>query len=245
MIAYLEAENAHTNAVMGDTAQLQEALFNEMRSRIKETDTSAPVQIDHYFYYERTEAGKQYKIYCRKHNSMDSAEEILLDLNQLAQGHDYLRMANFAVSPDHRYLAYAIDTDGSEVYTLRIKDLESGSLLPDTIPNTYYGLEWGNDNYTLYYTTLDHAKRPDKLWCHVRERIRRWTRCSYRRMTRSTNSCSTSRRADAISLSPCTVTLRAKFTTSTPINPTLPQVIEPRRPTTRIQRGAPRRRRRR
>jgi oligopeptidase B len=167
VIAYLEAENGYTQSIMADTAQLQEALFNEMRSRIKETDTTAPVQDERYFYYERTEVGKQYKIYCRKHNSMDAAEEILLDLNELAQGHNYLSMANFAVSPDHKLLAYALDTDGSEVYTLRVKDLESGELLPDLVPNTYYGLEWGNDNHTLYYTTLDHAKRPDKFWCHI------------------------------------------------------------------------------
>ncbi len=167
VITYLEAENGYTEAVMSDTDALQQALFDEMRSRIKESDQSAPVQIDDYFYYERTETGKQYKIYCRKQRSMNNPEEILLDLNQEATGHDYLRLGNFSVSPDHRRLAYALDTAGSEVYTLHIKDLATHELLADVIPNTYYGLEWANDNRTLYYLTLDHAMRPDKLWRHT------------------------------------------------------------------------------
>ena len=167
VIAYLEAENAYTEAVMSDTVAVQQALFDEMRSRIKESDQSAPVQIDDYFDYERTEAGKQYNIYCRKQRSMNDPEEILLDLNQEAEGHDYLRLANFSVSPDHKRLAYALDSAGSEVYTLHIKDLTTHDLLPDVIPNTYYGLEWANDNHTLYYLTLDQAMRPDKLWRHT------------------------------------------------------------------------------
>lgn len=166
VIDYLQAENEYAETIMADTAELQAQLYDEMRAAVKESDSTVPVQIDDYFYYERTEEGKQYPIHCRKHRSLEAAEEILLDLNALADGLDYLRLGNFVVSPDHRLLAYAMDTDGSEVFTLHIKDLESGELLSDQIGNTYYGLEWANDSRTLYYLTLDAAKRPDKLFRH-------------------------------------------------------------------------------
>jgi oligopeptidase B len=166
VIDYLNAENGYTDAVMADTVDLQAQLYQEMRAAIKESDNTVPVQIDDYFYYERTEEGKQYPIYCRKHRSLEAAEEILLDLNRLAEGLDYLRLGNFVVSPDHRLLAYAVDTDGSEVFTLHVKDLASGELLPDQIGNTYYGVAWANDSRTLFYVTLDAAKRPDKLFRH-------------------------------------------------------------------------------
>ena len=166
VLAYLEAENSYTETMLAHTETLQEILFEEMKSRIKETDESAPVAHGGYFYYYREEEGKQYRIYCRKQGSLDAAEQVLIDLNAEAEGLDYLRMGNYAVSPDHSLLAFALDSDGSETYTLRVKDLENGQLLPDCIENTYYGLEWGNDNRTLYYTTLDHAQRPYKLHRH-------------------------------------------------------------------------------
>ena len=166
VLSYLEAENDYTDAMLAHTEPLQDALFEEMKSRIKETDESAPVAHGGYFYYYREEEGKQYRIYCRKHGSLDAAEQVLIDLNQEAEGRDYLRMANYTVSPDHSLLAFALDTDGSETYTLQVKDLSTGELLPDRIENTYYGLEWANDNRTLYYTTLDPALRPYKLHRH-------------------------------------------------------------------------------
>ena len=166
VLAYLEAENNYTEAMLAHTEALQDSLFAEMKSRIKETDESAPVAHGGYFYYYREERGKQYRIYCRKKGSLDAAEQVLIDLNAEAEGHDYLRMGNFALSPDHALLAFGLDSDGSETYTLRVKDLTSGELLPDQIENTYYGLEWGNDNRTLYYTTLDPAQRPYKLHRH-------------------------------------------------------------------------------
>ena len=166
VLAYLEAENSYTEAMLAHTGALQASLFEEMKGRIKETDESAPVAHGGYFYYYREEAGKQYRIYCRKESRPDAAEQVLIDLNAEAEGHDYLRMGNFRVSPDHSLLAFALDTDGSETYTLRVKDLANGELLPDRIGNTYYGLEWGNDNRTLYYTTLDAAQRPYKLHRH-------------------------------------------------------------------------------
>lgn len=166
VIEYLEAENTYTKAVLAHTEELQGELFAEMKSRIQETDESVPVAHGGYFYYYREEEGKQYRLYCRKQGNMEAAEQVLIDLNAEAEVHDYLRMGNYAVSPDHSLLAFALDTNGAETYTLRVKDLESGELLPDRIENTYYGLEWGNDNRTLYYTTLDQAQRPYKLHRH-------------------------------------------------------------------------------
>ena len=166
VLAYLEAENKYTEAMLAHTEALQSALYDEMKSRIKETDESAPMAHGGYFYYYREEEGKQYRLYCRKQGSLDADEQVLIDLNVESEGHDYLQMGNFAVSPDHSLLAFALDTDGSETYTLRVKDLASGDLLPDHVENTYYGLEWGNDNRTLYYTSLDPALRPYKLHRH-------------------------------------------------------------------------------
>jgi oligopeptidase B len=164
--AYLQAENDYTEAVLRHTKPLQAQLYQEMRSRLQEDDVSAPVQIDDYLYYQRMEAGKQYAIYCRRYQTMDAPEEILLDVNALAVGHAFTSIGNFNVSPDHRLLAYAADTSGDEVFTLRVKDLATGELLPDSIPNTYYGLVWANDSRTLFYTVLDKAKRPYKLLRH-------------------------------------------------------------------------------
>ncbi len=165
-IAYLEAENAYTSASMAHTDGLQKTLFAEMKGRIKETDESVPVEKSGFFYYRRTEEGKQYAIYCRKAGSLDAPEQVLLDLNREAEGKKYMRLGNFAVSPDQRLLAYGLDDNGSENYTLRIKNLETGELLPDVVTKTYYGLEWSNDNSALYYTVLDAAMRPHKLFRH-------------------------------------------------------------------------------
>ncbi|MFN8486145.1 MAG: S9 family peptidase [Caldilineaceae bacterium] len=166
VLAYLQAENQYTAAIMQPTEALQEKLYQEMRDRLQQTDLSVPEQIDGYFYYMRTQAGQQYPIYCRKAQSLDAPEEILLDQNELAVGQPFCAIGNFKVSPDGRLLAYALDTAGDEVYTLYIKDLTSGALLPERMDNTYYGLEWTNDNRALYYTVLDEAKRPYQLFRH-------------------------------------------------------------------------------
>lgn len=166
VIEYLKAENKYTEAMMKHTEKLQETLYQEMLSRIKETDLSVPEKIDDYYYYTRTEEGKQYSIYCRKKGSLDSKEEILLDQNELAEGRKYFRIGVFEVSPNHQLLAFSIDTTGAETYTIHIKDLNSGELLKDEIPNTYYSVEWANDNNTIFYSTLDEAKRPYKLFRH-------------------------------------------------------------------------------
>jgi oligopeptidase B len=166
-IAYLEAENHYTSARLKHTEGLQEKLYAEMLGRIKQTDLSVPLKRDHYFYYTRTEEGKQYAIQCRKQGTLDAPEEILLDGNVLAEGHKYFRVGNFSVSPNHRLLAYSVDLEGDEAYTIRVKDLASGELLPDQIANTYYSLEWANDNATFFYTVLDSALRPYKIFRHT------------------------------------------------------------------------------
>lgn len=166
-IAYLEAENRYTEEVMASTKPLQEKLYGEILGRIQETDLSVPVKRDEYFYYTRTEEGKAYSIHCRKHASLDAPEEILLDANILAEGQNYFRLGNFAVSPDHRLLAYSVDLEGDEAYTIYVKDIGSGQLLPDRIANTYYTLEWANDNRTFFYTVLDAAKRPYRAFRHA------------------------------------------------------------------------------
>ena len=166
-IAYLEAENAYTDEVMKPTEELRAKLYQEMLGRIKQTDLTVPVRRDEYFYYTRTEEGKQYSIYCRKHGSLDAPEELLLDGNVLAEGHEYFRLGEFAASPGHTLLAYSVDFEGDETYTILVKNLATGELLTDRIPNTYYSLEWANDNRTFFYCILDDAKRPFKVFRHT------------------------------------------------------------------------------
>lgn len=166
-LAYLAAENTYTDEIMKPTKDLCEKLYSEMLGRIKQTDLSVPVRRDEYFYYTRTEEGKQYQIYCRKHRSLDASEDILLNGNVLAEGHEYFRLGEYAISPDHSLLAYSVDFEGDETYTIHVKNLVTGELLPEEIPNTYYSLEWANDNVTFFYTVLDEAKRPFKIFRHA------------------------------------------------------------------------------
>jgi|SRR5579863_5909196 len=165
-MAYLENENSYTLAMMRHTEELQSSLYAEMLSHIQQTDLTVPVKRDEYFYYTRTEEGKQYRIYCRKHGSVDAPEEILLDGNALAEGHKYFQMGAFAPSPNHKLLAYSVDYAGDEVFTVSVKNLETGELSAGEIRKTSYSLEWAADNATLFYTVLDSAKRPYKVFRH-------------------------------------------------------------------------------
>jgi oligopeptidase B len=165
-IAFLQTENDYASAVMADTTTLQENLFQEMRGRIRESDSTAPVANGDFWYYQRTVAGLDYPIYCRRAGTLDAPEELLLDVNQLAEGYAFCGVGEFAVSPDHRLLAYAYDVDGNELFTIVVKDLATGVLLDDRITSAYYGLEWSNDSRTLFYTTVDAAHRPDTVWRH-------------------------------------------------------------------------------
>jgi oligopeptidase B len=173
VLEYLKAENAYLDKVMRHTKSLQERLFQEMKARIKEDDSTVPERRGDYFYYTRTETGKQYPTYCRKHGSLGSPEEMLLDQNALAEGKTFCRVGAFAVSPDDQKLAYSIDADGSETCLLYIKDLATGTLCSEVIANTYGGVyshdgvAWAGDSTTLFYMTLDEALRPDKLYRHL------------------------------------------------------------------------------
>lgn len=164
---YLDAENAWTVEQMRDTEGLQEQIYREIVGRIQETDQSAPMRSGEWLYYSRTVAGQQYRIYCRKRDAEDSAEVILLDANQAAAGLAYFQLGVFAPSPDHRLLAYSIDTEGDEDFTVFFKDLSTGEVLSDRVTNTYYSLEWAADNRTVFYNVLDEARRPYKVFRHT------------------------------------------------------------------------------
>ena len=164
--AYLDAENAYADAVMKSTESLQKKLYDEMLSRIKETDVDVPYKYGGYFYYARTEAGKQYPIRCRRKGSMDAPEEVVLDLNELAKGQTFMAVAAYQVSDDANLLAYSTDNTGFRQYTLAVKDLRTGKLLSDHIEKTG-SVAWANDNKTIFYTVEDSAKRQYRLYRHT------------------------------------------------------------------------------
>jgi oligopeptidase B len=167
VLDYLKRENEHTRAVMAPTARLQETLAAEMIGRLRADDQSVPVRIGKYDYYTRMEKGRQYAIHCRRPAGMMDNEEILLDENELAAGHEYFALGVFRVSPDANFLAYSFDLHGNERYTVRIKDLTSGAHLPEKIEGTYDSLEWSNDSRFIFYNTVDAANRPFELYRHT------------------------------------------------------------------------------
>jgi len=164
--AYLEAENTYTDAVMKPTEALQKKLYDEMLSRIKETDVEVPYKEGGYFYYLRTEAGKQYGIRCRKKGSMDAPEEIVLDVNELAKGQKFMSLGAFDVSDDGNLLAYTTDNTGFRQFTLAVKDLRTGKLLADHAERVD-SIAWANDNKTIFYTVEDEvSKRSYRMYRH-------------------------------------------------------------------------------
>jgi len=173
VLKYLHAEQDYLEEIMQHTKPLQEQLFQEMKGRIKEDDSSAPEREGEYFYYTRYETGKQYPFYCRKNGSLDAAEEILVDQNALAGENLFCRIGSFSISPDANKLAYSVDADGSEVCTIYIKDLATGMLLPEAITNAFgdvyghSGVEWARDGKSFLYVTLDPALRPFRIYRHV------------------------------------------------------------------------------
>ena len=167
VIAHLEAENAYAEAVMQPFKELEERLYKEMLGRIKQTDLTVPSRLGNYWYYSRTEEGKQYPYMCRRRGAMEGAEEILLDLNALAEGHEFLGLGAYVVSDDGTRLAYSLDTTGYRVFTLRVKDLETGQVLPDAVERVG-SVVWANDNATVLFTTEDPvSKRSDHCWRRV------------------------------------------------------------------------------
>lgn len=164
--AYLEAENAYTDAVMKPTEGLQKKLYDEMLSRIKETDVEVPYKEGDYFYYSRTEAGKQYQIHCRKKGGMDAPEEVLLDVNEMAKGQKFMSLGAYNVSDDGNLLAYTTDNTGFRQYTLAVKDLRTGKILPDHAERVG-SVVWANDNQTIFYTVEDDTtKRQYQVYRH-------------------------------------------------------------------------------
>ena len=155
MLAYLEAENAYTAAIMAPRRAAQEKLYNEIIGRLKQDDASVPQRKNGYWYYTRYETGKQYPIYARRKGSMDAAEQIIIDGNASSVGHAFYQVANYEVSPDGRWVAIAEDTVGRRQYDIRIKDMQTGQFLPATLTNAEASLAWGNDNATLFYIRKD------------------------------------------------------------------------------------------
>jgi oligopeptidase B len=155
VIAYLEAENAYAENEMAHTKPSKESLFEEIKGRFKPTDMSVPYQRDGYFYYTRYREGKEYPIFARKRGSLDEGEEIMLDANLLAEGHEFFMIGGWAVSSGRDLLAYAVDTQGRRIHTTYFKNLATGALLPDVIAGVSENLAWANDNRTLFYSKQD------------------------------------------------------------------------------------------
>jgi oligopeptidase B len=155
VLDYLNDENGYTDQVMGHTDSLQDALYNEIVGRIKQTDESVPYLSNGFWYYSRYEEGNEYPIYCRKKGSMDSDEEVLLNVNEMAAGHDYYNARGLSVSPDNKILAYGVDTVSRRRYTIYFKNLENGETMSTFIPNTSGGTVWAMDNQTIFYASKD------------------------------------------------------------------------------------------
>jgi len=167
VIAYLNAENAYTDAILKPTEPLQEKLYQEMLGRILQTDLSVPYRLRGYLYFTRTEEGKQYAIYCRRCDADGAEEEVLLDLNRLAEGHSFLGLGSFEVSQDNHLLAYSTDTTGFRQYVLQVKDLRTGTTFPERFERVT-SVAWASDNRTLFYTVEDETtKRSHRLYRHV------------------------------------------------------------------------------
>ena len=167
VLDYLQAENEYTEFAMQHTKNLQEKIYNEIVGRIKQTDLSVPYKLNGYYYYTRYEEGKEYPVYCRKKGSLENREEIVLNVNELAKGYTYYQVADFNVSPDNRILAFGTDTLSRRKYIIHFKDLQSGKLYKDKIPNTTGSVAWAADNKTIFYTLKDDALRPFKIYKHV------------------------------------------------------------------------------
>ncbi len=165
--AYLEAENAYAAAVLAPTAALRDAIFEEIRGRVQETDESAPIPNGPWIYSTRTVEGLQYALWCRRPRDGHGNSVVLLDENELARGHTYFALGGFDVSPDHRLVAYLTDVDGSERFTLRFRDTFSGADLDDRIAGVTYGTAWADDSHTCFYVRPDASMRPYEVWRHV------------------------------------------------------------------------------
>jgi len=152
VVDYIKKENEHTQIQLRHTKNLQKKLYSEIISRIKKDDVSVPYLDNDYWYYTRYEKGKEYPIYCRKRESLENPEEVMINVNDWAKGHDYFSLTNLSVSPNNKFLAFGVDTLSRRIYTIKIKDLQTGELLMDEIHGTEDAVAWANDNATFFYT---------------------------------------------------------------------------------------------
>jgi oligopeptidase B len=153
VLDYLRAENTYTDEVLGHTKQFQDSLFEEMKSRVKEDDESVPYFRNGYWYYTRFKTGQEYPVYCRKKGSLEAVEEVMLDVNVMAEGYEFYNVGGLSISPDNKILAFSVDTLSRRIYTMKFKDLESGEFLTDVIPFVQGAAAWANDNKTVFYTS--------------------------------------------------------------------------------------------
>jgi oligopeptidase B len=167
VIRYLEAENAFANGVLAPLSGLRDRIFEEIKGRIQETDETAPVPHGAFEYTSRTIAGQQYAVHCRRARGLSTEPVVLLDENVLAAGHDYFALGCFEVTPDHNVVAYSTDVTGGERYTLRFRDLSTGTDLDDVVEDVWYGAAWADDGRTCFYVRPDDAMRPHEIWRHV------------------------------------------------------------------------------
>lgn len=167
VIAYLEAENQYTDFMMKDTEELQKNLFEEIKARIKEEDESVPYKYNGYWYITRYEKGGEYPIYTRKKGDLKAEEEILLNVNDMAKPYSYFHVNGLNISENNQLLAFGQDTVSRRIYTIQVKDLKTGELLPDKLENTTGGSVWAADNKTLFYTRKDETLRAYQIWKHV------------------------------------------------------------------------------
>jgi len=167
VVDYIDAENDYTESRLKHTKKFQDKLFDEIVDRIKKDDESVPYLDNGYFYYTRYEKGKEYAIHCRKKESLDGEEEILLDENVLAKGHDYFAVGGLDVSPDNQWMSYGVDLVSRRIYTIYFKNLVTGDVLKETIPNSTGSVAWANDNKTVFYTSKNEVTLlPEKIWRH-------------------------------------------------------------------------------
>ena len=163
-IAYLEAENQYCKEFLSPTEEFQKKLYEEMVSRIAQTDMSVPVKENGYWYFHRFETGKEYPIYCRKKDTLDNQEEIILNVNELAAGKEFCQVSTISISPNNQWMAYAVDFLSRRIYTIHFKNLATNEVLNFTIDNCSGSLVWANDNATVFYTTKDETLRPNMVW---------------------------------------------------------------------------------
>ncbi len=167
VLEYLNDENAYLDSMLSHTEDFQDSLFVEMKSRIKEDDTSVPYKYNGYWYITRYEKGRDYPIYLRKKGSLEADEELLFDCNEMAKGHSYFRLAGLSVSPDNERIAFGVDTVSRRKYTIQIKNLKTGEIYPEKLQSTTGGSTWANDNKTLFYTRKnEQTLRSDKIYKH-------------------------------------------------------------------------------